>query len=204
VILNRFIKNIVKKTINENDEYKGLHQSPSKESGAPLHNLTLVYPDDVYSDKAHIYYGHYGQLNRFLDQHAFNLVKSYKNKPNKLIKIYRTIPKVTTDLEKINQYEKHKKYILKYGKLPPGVDNFADRSEYYEYIDKEIKRLGKSGNLNEKSKINIGDWVTIFPLYAKQHGISNLNNNYKILTKTVKASEIYTNGDSIFEWGYHP
>ena len=52
-------------------------------------------------------------------------------------------------------------------------------------------------------KINNGDWVTTSRLYAKQHGESNLNNSYKIITKTVKASELYTDGNSIFEWGYN-
>ena len=52
-------------------------------------------------------------------------------------------------------------------------------------------------------KINNGDWVTTSKLYAKQHGEANLNNNYKIVTKTVKASQLYTDGNSIFEWGYN-
>lgn len=54
----------------------------------------------------------------------------------------------------------------------------------------------------ESFKINNGDWVTTSKLYAKQHGESNLYNNYKILTKTVKVSQLYTDGNSIFEWGY--
>jgi len=52
--------------------------------------------------------------------------------------------------------------------------------------------------------INTGDWVTIVKEYAVQHGQSNLNDNYKILSKTVKAKEIFTSGDSWLEWGYSP
>jgi len=54
------------------------------------------------------------------------------------------------------------------------------------------------------SALNAGDWVTTSRKYAKQHGESNLNNEYKIISKTVKAKDIFTNGDSIFEWGYNP
>ena len=50
--------------------------------------------------------------------------------------------------------------------------------------------------------INAGDWVTINPDYAAQHG--EILGNYKILKKMVKAKDIFTNGDSIHEWGYHP
>jgi len=52
--------------------------------------------------------------------------------------------------------------------------------------------------------INPGDWVTINRNYAKEHGESALNGNYKIIKKTVYARDIYTNGDSIHEWGYDP
>jgi hypothetical protein len=50
----------------------------------------------------------------------------------------------------------------------------------------------------------VGDWVTIDRQYAEQHGQSNLNNDYEILTNTVNADEIYTDGNSLFEWSYHP
>ena len=35
-------------------------------------------------------------------------------------------------------------------------------------------------------------------------GESALGGKYKILSKTVKARDIFTNGDSIHEWGYDP
>jgi hypothetical protein len=55
-----------------------------------------------------------------------------------------------------------------------------------------------------KLRINAGDWVTTNKKYAKQHGESSLTGEYKILSKTVRAKDIVTNGDSIFEWGYNP
>ena len=56
----------------------------------------------------------------------------------------------------------------------------------------------------ENAKINTGDWVTIDKKYAKEHGEANLNNEYKIIQKKVKAKDIFTNGDSIYEFGYDP
>jgi len=54
------------------------------------------------------------------------------------------------------------------------------------------------------TEINRGDWVAITKEYAKHHGDSVLRGDYKIITKKVKARDIYTNGDSIQEWGYDP
>lgn len=52
--------------------------------------------------------------------------------------------------------------------------------------------------------INKGDWVTVNKEYARQHGISNIDGPYKIISKNVNAAEIFTSGDSINEWGYDP
>ena len=48
--------------------------------------------------------------------------------------------------------------------------------------------------------INTGDWVTLSKTYAKEHGESALDNNYKIISKQVKANQLFTNGDSINEY----
>jgi len=52
--------------------------------------------------------------------------------------------------------------------------------------------------------INPGDWVTITRQYAELHGDYAFKEPYKILTKTVRAKELYTEGSSIHEWGYNP
>jgi hypothetical protein len=54
------------------------------------------------------------------------------------------------------------------------------------------------------SDINEGDWVTLSKQYAKTHGESVLRNDYKIVSKKVKAKDLYTNADSIHEFGYYP
>ena len=54
------------------------------------------------------------------------------------------------------------------------------------------------------TNINVGDWVTLSKDYAKVHGESVLDNNYKILSQKVKAKDLWTNADSIHEFGYQP
>ena len=55
-----------------------------------------------------------------------------------------------------------------------------------------------------KHMIRKGDWVAIHKDYAKSHGESALNGDYKIASMRVPARHVWTNGDSIHEWGYHP
>ena len=50
--------------------------------------------------------------------------------------------------------------------------------------------------------INNGDWVTTVRQYAKEHGDSALNGDYRIVSKTVPAKKLFTNGDSWLEFGY--
>ena len=54
------------------------------------------------------------------------------------------------------------------------------------------------------TSINAGDWVSLSKDYAKTHGESVLKNNYKIIEQKVKAKDLWTNADSIHEFGYHP
>jgi hypothetical protein len=58
---------------------------------------------------------------------------------------------------------------------------------------------------NEKTaSINPGDWVTINRGYAKEHGESSLRGQYRIISKKVYARDIFTEGNSIHEYGYDP
>ena len=55
-----------------------------------------------------------------------------------------------------------------------------------------------------KSQWREGDWVTMERSYAVEHGRSALNGDYKIISKTVPAYTLWTEGNSLQEWGYHP
>ena len=128
------------------DTYRGEHEAPMHDSGAPLHDLKGVYPDDFYGPQGKQYYG----IGDGSDVLAMSIVRATKGRAGMPITIYRAVPKeVTTKIEK-------------------------------------------------------GNWVTIDRQYAKDHGDGALNGQYKIIKKTVRADELFTNGDSIQEWGYDP
>ncbi len=130
--------------------YRGSHIAPGPDFGAPLHDLTgggKMYPADVYSSMAHHYYG--GGFP--YDKEAFEIAKSFKDKPDAMVTIYRAVP-----------------------------------------------------NNVKNAKLNSGDWVTLTKSYAEDHGDMVLDGEYKILSKKVKAKDLWTNADSIHEFGYHP
>lgn len=70
--------------------------------------------------------------------------------------------------------------------------------------DAEVTMYRAVPNKKEITDINIGDWVTLSKDYAKTHGESALLGDYKIIEKKVKAKDLYTNADSIHEFGYYP
>ncbi len=201
--MNRLFEIIVNEIdgfLNEED-YRGSHQAPNRDSDdSPMYDVTDKFGEDIYGSNAVRMFGGYGSY----DNYSVALIQRARNKPNMQVKIYRAVPKVITNQEKIDDYQKRMKYILKTGKLPRDVDNWRNSSEYYNWLSNEIKRLkALPQEAESKVKINDGDWVTINPVYAKQHGESNLKNNYRIITKTVPAKQLYTDGNSIHEWGYN-
>ena len=130
-------------------EYRGAHTAPSVNYGAPGHDLTEMYPDDIYGPNGARYYGHSGDSRgRKQDNDTIAIIRSLRNNPDKKINIYRAVPKAVKD-------------------------------------------------------INPGDWVTINKDYAKEHGERHLD-SFRVLSKKVPAREIYTDGNSIHEWGWNP
>lgn len=189
--------------ILENFEYRGHHTAPGKDSGAPLHDLTQIYPADIYSGNAVKYYG--DMSSEYNDAESIYIIQSVKGRPTARVKIYRAVPKVITNQEKIADFAQQKAYILKHGKVPNKANTSLNRSQYYELISKEIERLkALPEEPIEKLNINAGDWVTINKKYAISHGKSALHGNYRILSKTVPAKHLYTDANSIHEFGYDP
>lgn len=174
--------------------YQGQHAAPIRDSGAPLHNLSSVYPDDLYSAMGSRYYGHYGDAR---DMTAVGTIHNYRNKPNASITIYRAVP--SGPAEKAAKLEKQMREYMRRGKIPDG----DQPSMWYDRAIEKLEKL-KNEAASDYASINPGDWVTISRQYAKEHGEGALNGDYKIISKKVKAKDIYTNGDSIFEWGYDP
>lgn len=184
-----------------NTSYRGLHQAPTE--GAPAHDLTgsgKVYPDDVYGPNGILYYGHYGQNNP-MDSQTFGLLHQVKGRPNAPVTIYRAVPYEPTVDEQIAKLEKQKAQYMARGTTPP---DWAGKG-FYDHVTGELERLKSLPRAQpEKLTINPGDWVTVNRAYAKEHGESALQGSYKIISKKVRAKDIFTNGDSIHEWGYSP
>jgi len=184
--------------------YRGSHTAPGPDFGAPLYDLTgggQMYPADVYSSKAAQYYG--GSLP--YDAKAFSIAQSYKDKPNASVTIYRAAPKETSNSEKLAEIEKQMAAYMKRGTLPK--DAFTDNGgKWYDwaYDQREKLRNLPDEPIQGINDINSGDWVTLTKDYAKEHGESALKGQYKILSKKVKAKDIWTNADSIHEFGYYP
>jgi len=183
------------------EDYKGEHEAPKNDGfSKPIHNLKDIYPDDIYGSNAAKYYGHGVPY----DQESINHLHGVKDKPNKMVRIYRAVPHKQLPKERMAEIESHKAYILKTGKIPKGV-NASDRSNYYNQISDEYEKLKTLPDQPAKKlNINPGDWVTLNRKYAKEHGQANLGNKYKIVSKVVPAKHVYTDSNSIHEFGYDP
>lgn len=189
------------------NNYQGEHSAPDPENGAPMHNLKGVYPDDIHQSMTHAV-KHYGEGDGTgKDQESIAAIHSAKDRPNRGIKIYRAVPKVMTHADQLGQLHLEKWHYMKYGKPHPSTESKLTGSAYYNKLHDDYAALeakGPQGDDLARPKIQKGDWVSPSKKYATEHGRDNLNNKYRIISKTVKAKELYTDGNSIHEWGYHP
>jgi hypothetical protein len=91
------------------DDYRGEHGAPDRESGSPLHDVTLnkTYPEDFYSHKGFDYYSNYGEVH---DRSSHSKVTRNRNKPDEKVWVHRAIPKAV--------YDQAHKDAAKSGKAP--------------------------------------------------------------------------------------
>jgi hypothetical protein len=186
-------------------DYRGEHSAPDRQSGAPLHKVTDngIYPADVYSaEGARLY----GTGEDAMDRAAFNMISSLQDKPNASVRVYRAVPRNEAPSELVYKYQRQKDQILRTGKIPKEAEGqWKNSSEYYDWLDKEMARLKEMPDApKERLGIESGDWVTPIRKYAEDHGKSALRNQYKVVSKLVKAKDVFTAGDSWLEWGYDP
>lgn len=184
------------------EDYGMSHRPPGPDSGAPLYDVTGngdYYPDDVYSSKAVQYYGTGDDLS---DRQSISVIHSVRNRPNLTVTIYRAVPKIETNSDKLTKLLKAMASVQRTGRNPTGY-GFPNKSDFYDWASDERDRLqALSDEPEDKITINNGDWVTLSRNYAKEHGETSLYGKYRILSKKVKAKELFTNGDSINEFGY--
>jgi hypothetical protein len=192
---------------DDGEDYRGSHTAPDKTNGAPLHDLTGVYPDDIYSNKAARYYGDMGGDAN--DMVSVRLMQAYRNKPNAMVKIYRAVPDINKEIDaRIKYYNQLSAYVNQY-RFPPIKDRVAsgEFSDLGYNKEKYIAKLSKDVSDLESKKqktigINSGDWVTLNKNYAIDHGKSSLRGKYKIVSKSVAAKTLYTDANSVHEFGY--
>ena len=210
--INNIINDEINIFITENN-YVGQHSAPHIDSDdAPMHDLIGIYDDDIYGQNAARIYQHYGD---YRDYGAINIIQSARNNPNKSIKIYRAVPDINFDnkvklkplIEIINYYNKFKFFPMKNEIIYGLQDKYSIDNHSYDDQKKMILDDINQQIINLESQqkkqygINNNDWVTIDRNYAKEHGNSNLN-KFKIVSKTVRARQLFTDGNDIFEWGY--
>jgi hypothetical protein len=81
----------LKQFLKESEEYKGEHQAPGPDSGAPMHDVTSngVYPSDFYSNNGFKYYSDYG--NEY-DKENHDKIVRFRDKPDEKVAIHRAVP----------------------------------------------------------------------------------------------------------------
>jgi hypothetical protein len=196
-------------------EYMGEHTAPTKNYGTPIHNVEEVYPD-LYERGGSEY------VVMPEDREGLSIILQAHNRPNFRVKVYRAIPKIESPQEIINNLEKEYAHIMKKGKPSGKLEiNHVDKekarkkiekiygsadenSVVLQYIEDKIEELKSQKTNTEKIKIERGNWVSPSKNYAKMHGLAALKGKYRIVSKTVKAKDLFTDGNSLSEWGYDP
>jgi hypothetical protein len=77
-----------------------------------------------------------------------------------------------------------------------------DKAQRLRNKPEELVSMYRAVPKDAPDSINHGDWVALVKQYAKEHGERSLDGNYKILEQQVPARKLFTNGDSIHEFGY--
>ena len=180
-------------------DYGMAHRPPMRDSGAPGHDLTgggEIYPDDIYSSNGARFYGDGSPM----DNETMRIAQSLRGSPNADVTIYRAVPHQPNVAEQIADIERDKKAFMKRGRVPSGFQ----KEGYFDMLSNELDRLEALKDVPTpiRPKISVGDWVTINKKYAIEHGRGL--GGFQIIQKKVKAKDIFTNGDSIHEWGYDP
>lgn len=199
-------------------EYRGQHTAPTR-NDAPLHDLTKngIYPEDVYSGNAIQYYGT-GEG----DLEVHNIITRCKSRPDMIVTMYRAMPDPSAESkEKIKDINTLIQYVESFGFAPMSnkkIKTYAsedffvtmrdkysgefayNKNAYLDYLYSERNKL--RDNQTAKAKINPGDWVAIRRQYAVDHMAGE--KGWTIVSKKVKAKELFTDGNSWDEWGYQP
>lgn len=200
-------------TESVDDDYRGAHSAPTQ-NDSPLYDVTLNggYPEDIYEPMG---YHYYGEGDVAMDKESIAIMHYCHHKPNAMIPVYRAVPVDKKLKSRIRELKALIAYYINFGFFPINDKTVAPYKEKYwnpdvgygkdyetnirDDIRADIEKLEAQ---DAKIIINSGDWVTINKRYAKEHGEHALNGNYKILMKRVPAKCLFTDANSLHEFGY--
>ena len=130
-----------------------------------------------------------------------------------------TVTEGTPEYRSENSFDMNLNEVLQ-GLSPQPDDYFsANGPRWYGYDDAEgleslnaIRRVQNGAkdivayravpnNVNS-NVLNNGDWITFSKKYAKVHGDSNLDGDYRIIEQKVSPNDVWWDGNDIREWGY--
>ena len=93
--------------------YRGQHTAPGRGSGAPIHDLTQVYPEDIYT-KPHMY----ENLDDPVTRTSMDIARGMRGRSKGTITVFRAVPKDTPKGTRINPGDWvgiHKGYVREHG-----------------------------------------------------------------------------------------
>lgn len=172
------------------------------------------------------------KANNSIDQHYMELAKRYKNGDSSVESELRSLVNNRAQEKGFGKPDYRMEHSAPNSKdeISQSVDNLSGlypddlySNKGYQYygsgydsMDRKAWEILKRVKGNPDAKVTIyraypkgtggtitnGDWVTIVRDYAVEHGEANLDGDYQIVSKDVKASEVFTNADSLLEQGY--
>jgi len=96
------------------DDYRGQHGAPGRGAGAPIHDLTQVYPQDIYT---HPHY--YEDLDDPVTRTSMDIARSMRGRSKGMITVFRAVPKDVPKGTRINPGDWvgiHKGYAQEHGR----------------------------------------------------------------------------------------
>jgi len=122
-------------------DYTMRHRPPEREAGNTLDDLSMIYPEDLYSSKGWMYYGVGGSPEQQrMDTVSANIMAKVRGKPDAEVTVYRAVPKGVKDFNAGDWVTINREYAKGHGEGPLKGD--------YDIISKKVKasELTTEGN----------------------------------------------------------
>lgn len=127
-----------------------------------------------------------------MDHKAPNSQDGYSNSMDNIDKSYNSDGSIYSQ-QAVYYYGEGRKYDNKAISIIKSAKNNPEKAiKIYRAVPNSIK----------DTRVRNGDWVAIVKEYAIEHGGRVLDDDFRIIENTVPAKYLFSNGDSINEWGY--